>query len=296
MKPSITSCHALFSLVDSVVFRIALGPLAILLACSHDTIAATPEILGRQWPENERVSINQVDHAIWNRLTKQYVDSRGLVDYAKWSSAPEDIAALERYLAELSRAEPRRTAQRSARLAFWINAYNAIVIDVLINQPPIPGQKRSLPEKVWTDWTLVVGSEQYSLAQIEHDELRTLQDPRVHFAIVCGAKGCPRLRSEAYTADSLDGQLTDNSRNFFADPSKFSFDRATNQLKVSPILKWYADDFGDEPSGQLMTILPFLPPQARERISGHQLPTIEYLDYDAAVNEQASPHASQSAK
>lgn len=296
MKPDITLSWSTFLRSRSLVCRITAGILLSFLASGHVASAATPEVLGRQWPDAERVSMDQIDHGIWTQLTKRYVDAKGNVDYAKWSNDRQDVAALDRYLAELSRADPLRPAQRSARLAFWINAYNAVVIDVLINQPPTPERKRSLPERVWTDWVLLVGGKHYSLTQIENDELRKLQDPRIHFAIVCGAKGCPRLRSEAYTADSLDEQLADNSRDFFADPSKFSFDRATNELKLSPILKWYANDFGRGTSDQLKAIIPFLPPQARETIGRHRPPTIEYLDYDAEVNEQVAPQPPQPAK
>lgn len=260
------------------------------------TFAETKVTLGKVWPKEQRVSFDKVNHETWNRLVKQYVDSKGSVDYGKWSGTEVDVQALDEYLQSLSRAEPELPAEHSSRLAFWINAYNAVVVRALIQQPASDNQQRVLPKEVWADWRLQVGEKAYSLDQIEDDQLRKLQEPRIHFAIVCGAKGCPRLRDEAYTADRLESQLTNNSRDFFSDPSKFKFEPATNQLRLSPILQWYADDFGSDAAERLKKIAPYLPDAVRVNLGSKTQTTIEYLEYDSRTNGKAPADAPRAPK
>ena len=90
---------------------------------------------------------------------------------------------------------------------------------------------------IWRDLLLIVGDDALSLGQIEHQRLRPLHDARIHFAIVCGSRGCPRLRRSAYAASKLDRQLDENARDFFADPEKLAFDPVTGELRLSPIMK-----------------------------------------------------------
>jgi hypothetical protein len=273
-----------------------LGIAAILGLVATSIAEEAKVVFGKEWPANDRIAIDDVDHQDWNRLVKAYVDAKGNVDYSKWSNQAKGINVLDDYLNHLSRAAPETKSARNARLAFWINAYNAVVVRVLIDQPPTPEQQRSLPERFWSDWLLQVGDKQFSLDQIENGQLRTLQDPRIHFAIVCGAKGCPRLRDEAYAAETLESQLSQNSRDFFADPTKFKFNPTTKQLKLSPILKWYASDFGLDAASRLKSIAPYLPDAARQGIGTEAAPPIDYLDYDTDVNEQAKPDTAKSGK
>jgi hypothetical protein len=139
---------------------------------------------------------------------------------------------------------------------------------------------------IWRDLLLRVGNNKYSLGQIEHDILRPLDEPRIHFAIVCASRGCPRLASRAYTTSDLEAQLHENTRAFLSDPSKFEFDSSTGRLKLSPILKWYAADFGSTQTERLQKIASWLPKSAARALSaGHDV-SIEYLDYDWSLNEQ----------
>lgn len=267
----------------------AIGGIALLCGMPLRAMSAESNVvLGREWPKDQRVSFDKIGHGVWNELVKRYVDRQGNVDYTAWSGSEGDKRSLDQYVESLSRGEPEVPAARGSRLAFWINAYNAVVVRALLNQPVSEGQQRALPEQVWTKWLLQVGAKRYSLDQIENDQLRSLRDPRIHFAIVCGAKGCPRLRDEAYSADRLESQLSGNSQDFFSDPTKLKFDPATNRLKLSPILKWYADDFGADPAGRLTSIAPYLPEMVRGKLKKAE-PAIDYLDYDTRLNEEVPP-------
>lgn len=142
---------------------------------------------------------------------------------------------------------------------------------------------------IWRDLLLVVGDQRYSLGAIEHDVLRRQSEPRIHFALVCASRGCPRLLNEAYTAPELEDQLEASTRAFFADPRKFSWTSGVPQeIQVSPILNWYADDFGPTEADRLRSIAAWLPDEAaRARADAGQV-RVRYLPYDWSLNDQAT--------
>ena len=161
-----------------------------------------------------------VDHSAWDRLLRRHV-SGGMVDYDAFARPPE----FARYLASLDRVDPA-TLPRAERLAFWINAYNAFTIQ-LINRH---GERRSIRNinrtlgvipgsGPWSERMVHVGGKVYTLDDVEQRIIRPeFGEPRIHFALVCAAKGCPPLRSEAYTGARLEAQLDDQARIFFWAP------------------------------------------------------------------------------
>jgi hypothetical protein len=97
---------------------------------------------------------------------------------------------------------------------------------------------------VWTDLKFPVMGQRMTLDEIEHGILRQkFNEPRIHMALVCAAMGCPPLRSEPYVGDKLNDQLNDQARRFLADPKKFKIDRNEGQVALSPIFKWFGEDF-----------------------------------------------------
>ena len=162
----------------------------------------------------------------------------GLVDYDAFANSPE----FTRYLGQLAAADPA-TLGRSAQLAFWIDAYNAYTI-ALINAHHERESIRNIDKTLgfikgygpWKEKIAKVGGTTYGLDQIEQDIIRTrYHDPRVHFALVCAAMGCPPLRSEAYTGAKLDEQLDDQARRFLLhSPSKNRVDVANKTVYLSP--------------------------------------------------------------
>lgn len=246
--------------------------------------------VGRQWPAGERVSLAEIDHRAWDELLRRHVDESGMVGYAGWKESTADITALDDYLALLSRGDPNRTASREARLAFWMNAYNAVTIRGILREYPTASIQDHAHwlwgYNIWRDLVLVVGGRSYSLGEIEHQILRPLREPRIHFAIVCASRGCPRLLNRAYIPSELEAQLAENSRNFFADPQKAHYDAATHRLQLSPILEWYAGDFGKTPSEVVAAILPYFPNEIVRALSDNGDVPIDYLEYDWSLNDQ----------
>ena len=113
-------------------------------------------------------------------------------------------------------------------------------------------------------------------------------DPRVHFAIVCASIGCPPLLNGAYLPQQLDNQLTANARRFFSDPKKFRHDASRRSIELSPIIKWFAEDFGADRAAQLRTIAPFLPDQSAQALAASGWASVSYLDYDWGLNDQTT--------
>ncbi len=260
---------------------------AALLMVGSATRAMADIYVGREVDAASRTSINRIDHTAWNGLLAKYCDQRGYVNYPAWQRSPADRKALSSYLAQLSQGDPKLQASREARLAFWINAYNAVTIEGILRVYPTTSIRNHTAKlfgyNIWDDLLLRVGDRTYSLNQMEHEVLRKMGEPRVHFAIVCASIGCPPLWNQAYTAQQIDEQLTANAKRFFANPSKFRYDSARGTVGLSPILKWFAEDFGSNQAAQLRTIGPYLP----NPIRGGQ-PSVSYLNYDWDLNDQAT--------
>ncbi len=174
-------------------------------------------------------------------------------------------------------------------MAFWINAYNAVTVRGILREYPTTSIRNHTAKifgyNIWKDLLLVVGGRSYSLEDIEHKVLRHMRDPRIHFAIVCASKGCPRLRNEAYTAERLERQLDDNARHFFAQRQNFRYDPARRHFELSSILKWFGRDFGEDDRAVLRAIAPFLPESASQVASTGGV-TVSYLTYDWSLNDQ----------
>jgi hypothetical protein len=123
---------------------------------------------------------------------------------------------------------------------------------------------------------------------MEHDVLRKMGEPRIHFAIVCASIGCPPLLNEAYTKETLDSQLTENAKRFFADRQNFRYDTAQRQIELSSILKWFGEDFGDTQAAQLRAIAAYLPDPTAQSLANSGQASVSYLSYDWNLNDQAT--------
>lgn len=262
----------------------------LTLLASSTALAGKKVVVGTKAAPNGRVSYDEVDHQLLDALLKKYVDDYGDVDYATWQKSANDMRALDSYLGELSRVEPRWQATRPAMLAFWINAYNAVTIRGILREYPTSSIRNHTPRlygyHIWKDLLLVVGDHNYSLEQIEHQILRKLDEPRVHFAIVCASKGCPRLLSEAYIGERLEEQLVANTRHFFAKLGNFRHDANAQTFHVSPIMKWFDEDFGIDQAARLKTIAPYLQTPAARQAALNNNVRVKYLDYDWSLNDQ----------
>ena len=237
--------------------------------------------------ETARVGFAQYDHRGWDALLQKYVDQNGDVDYASWQSSQQDRATLVNYLRGMNSIDTSLQSSTQSQMAFWINAYNALTIEGILQLYPTKSIKDHAPDanghNIWDDFKMPVGGAEYSLNDIEHKILRKMGDPRIHFAIVCASKSCPQLSQRAYFGNSLDQQLAYSSGLFFHTPGKFSYDVQRGQIGLSPIIKWFGDDFGRNDHVRLQYLSQFMPADAA-RLATNASATISYLEYDWGLN------------
>jgi hypothetical protein len=230
----------------------------------------------------------RVDHTAWQALLTKYVDAKGLVDYRTWKAA--DRPALDRYLQGLAKVDPATLADTPERLAFWINAYNALTIKGMLKFHPTPSIKKHTAVlwgfHFWDDVRLQVGGTERSLDHIEHQILRKLDEPRIHFAIVCASMSCPRLRNTAYTGPTLEAQLAAAAREFFADRRHFRVTGSSTTVHASSILKWFREDFGGTDAKLLAFARKWTADPARRALLARPGLSFDWLEYDWSINEQ----------
>lgn len=270
---------------------IAAAALSIVFVFSPQALQAGPKVsVGQNVPAQQQVSMDQIDPRNWDALLRMYVDEKGNVNYAAWKQSATDVQTLDAFLSHLSTANPSAPAKPAARLAFWINAYNAVTIKGILREYPTSSIRnhtaKLLGYNIWKDLLLTVGGKPYSLDQMEHEVLRKMGEPRIHAAIVCASRSCPRLLAEAYTAERLDEQLTLNTKVFFANPGNFRYDPTRRTFQLSSILEWFAEDFGSDQAAQLRTISPYLPSRDAYDAAIANSVSVSYLDYDWGLNDQ----------
>ena len=222
-------------------------------------------------------------------LLHQYVNDRGLVDYQGINARSRQ--KLIDWLEKSAQVDPE-SLDAKQQLALWLNLYNALVIEQILQHYPL----ESILPKVFgiPNWfafwrffarpVYTIGGNRYSLNQIEHGLIRPqFQDPRVHFALVCAALGCPLLRNEAYQGDRLELQLEEDAKRFINNPDKVYHDRRAGVLCCSKIFKWYERDFlavSDSVPAYIQTYL--------TDFSAASTLEIKYLDYDWRLNQRTS--------
>ena len=163
----------------------------------------------------KNVSPEAFDHASFNDLLQNYVSAEGNVDYA---GIKAQRSALKAYITSLSDNMPTDDWSKEDKLAYWMNAYNALTIDLILRNYPVNSIKDI--KNPWDQRLWKLGDKWYNLNQIEHDILRKMDEPRIHFGIVCASFSCPKLQNKAFTATNLETQLTAATREFLADEKR----------------------------------------------------------------------------
>ncbi|KAA9339603.1 DUF547 domain-containing protein [Hymenobacter busanensis] len=205
---------------------------------------------------------------------KKYVAADGTVGYAAIQRNPAELKAL---LKRIETFEAKK-APAAERKAFYLNAYNLLVIAAVVERYPTTSVMK-LPGFFDTQRHKVAG-ENMTLNGLEANKLmRAYNDPRVHFALVCAAKGCPKLTPEAYRAERLEDQLTERARQVLRDPQFIRRDDAAGKVLLSEIFKWYAGDF--KAAGK--TAVGYI-----NRFLAQPIPAsykVDYYPYDWSLNE-----------
>ena len=210
-------------------------------------------------------------HQKWNDLLKKHVSENGNVDYKGFK---KEEAVLESYLELLSKNLPQKSWTKNATLAYWINAYNAFTVKLILDNYPVKSIKKI--NSPWDAAFINLGNKKYSLGQIEHKILRKMNEPRIHFAINCASYSCPNLLNEAYTEKYLNNQLDAAAKSFINDKTKNNI--TANNIEISSIFDWFTSDFKKKG-----TLIDFLNKYSSVKINAKA--KISYKEYNWNLNE-----------
>ncbi len=197
-----------------------------------------------------------------------------LVDYDAWAKDPRHVQAMKALTeADVSKLDPK------ALKVFWINAYNLLTIDLIVKNHDVKSIKDlgTLLQSPWKAHSWQVAGRAYTLDEIEHVILRKMHDPRIHMVIVCASLSCPDLRNEVYQKKTLDSQLDDQARKFLSNSTK-GIKESASGVTLSPIFKWYAEDFGSDKS--VMAFIKKYNPDVSENDAIN-----DYFDYNWNLNK-----------
>ncbi|GAA4346147.1 DUF547 domain-containing protein [Hymenobacter saemangeumensis] len=246
-------------------------------------VAARTTLLEAPGVPQGKPGAGPVDHRVFDRLLKKHVNAEGRVNYKGFKAEQEEF---NKYLSLLSKNPPAASWSKNEQMAYWINAYNAYTIRLILDHYPLKsikdiGPKIQVPfvNTPWAKKFFTIGGEEMSLDNIEHGTLRKkYNDPRIHFALVCASISCPRLRNEAYTAEQLDRQLDEQGRDFLSNASKNKVGK--DKALLSKYFDWYKGDW--EKNGQ--NVVSWVNKYSPTKIDKNT--KIGYLDYNWKLNEQ----------
>ncbi|WP_372683576.1 DUF547 domain-containing protein [Desulfosarcina sp.] len=241
-------------------------------------IAASIMIAG-MWVAVVDVYAAGVDHTLFASLLSSHVKD-GVVDYQGFKA---DEAILDQYLDALAAVEPSPLSADD-QFAFYVNAYNAWTIKLILSRyPDIRSIKDlgSLFSSPWKKTIARIDGDLLTLDQIEHDILRKrFKDPRVHFAVNCASKSCPPLQGEPFEASHLNDQLNQAAKAFINTPRFNRLDG--NTLWVSKIFDWFPEDFDGDVIGYFIEFADVPMREQLEKNKGRI--KVKYLDYDWSLN------------
>ena len=233
-------------------------------------VEVTPEVKDTTVKETIIASTEAFNHNEWNKLLTQHVSDAGNVDYKSFKSSRK---ALTNYITSLGASMPNDIWKKEDKLVYWINAYNAMTVDLILRNYPLQSIKDI--KDPWEQRLWKLGDKWYNLEEIEHQTLRKMDEPRIHFAIVCASFSCPKLQNEAFTASNLEAQLTNATKEFLSDKNRNNI--SESDLKLSKIFKWFKKDF--EQNGSLIDFL-----NKYSDISISEKANKSYLDYNWNLN------------
>lgn len=242
------------------------------------------------WQQYSPGSLIEVDHSAWEQLLKRHiVGKQGINLFAYSSVTVADKNALKNYV-EYLQTITVTGLERAEQFAFWVNLYNALVVQVVVENYPLESiQEISgglFSRGPWRQKLVYVEGINLSLDNIEHQILRPIfKDNRVHYAVNCASLGCPNLQTQAYTRANLEKLLDLAAGQYINHPRGVSFNNG--KLVVSSIFDWYAEDFGDNDEQIIMYLIGFvegaMKAHLQDYLNGKK--SIDKFQYDWSLNE-----------
>jgi hypothetical protein len=237
---------------------------------STKTLSVDDEVIEEKVIEDLRLEQTAL-HTSFDTLLKNNVSSTGNVNYAGFKN---NRKILLNYIKALGENLPEDSWSQNEKLAYWMNAYNAMTIDLILRNQPLESIKDI--KNPWEQRLWKLGDKYYNLDEIEHQILRKMGDARIHFGINCASFSCPPLLNEAFTPSKVDAQLNVVAKRFINDPSRNMI--SENSIEISNIFKWFSKDFTRDGS-----VIDYLNRFSTITIS--EGAKVRYMDYDWALNK-----------
>ena len=215
------------------------------------------------------------------------------MDFGRWAINQADRAALNTYVGDLAAQRPS-TYSRDRAFAYWANLYNAVTLQVILENYPIRSIRDIRSEGTgldprallgpWRTKRVTVEGRRLSLDDIEHAIMRpTFRDPRVHYAVNCASIGCPNLMPRAWRAETLNADLDAAARAYINHARGVRVD-ANGAVQVSSIYRWFRADFGTTDANVLVHLRRYASPDLARRLNGAT--RIAGHSYDWALNDR----------
>lgn len=220
--------------------------------------------------ETPVLSKEAFNHSIWNTLLQNYVTKEGTVDYEGFR---KEKGALREYISSLGAQIPTDSWTKEDKLAYWMNAYNAMTVDLIIRNLPLQSIKDI--NKPWDQRLWKLGSKWYNLDEIEHQILRKMDEPRIHFGINCASFSCPPLLNKAFTRKTVNEQLEQLAFRFINDKKRNTI--SSEVIEISKIFNWFSKDFTQNGS-----LIEYLNTYSEIKINSNARK--RYKDYDWSLN------------
>ncbi len=277
----------------AVIRALLVGVAAIAYASCTETTKVEAESPITRVERDGSVKSQAFSHEVFDAVLAQVVDDDGMVDYA---GRLQNRSDLDRYVGQLAAASPNSHPDlfptENHEMAYWINAYNALMLRAVIDNYPIKSVTDIMvAHGVFRRLKFPVGVESMTLDDIEKGTLLERYDhlaDDLHWSLTCASMGCPRLEQSAYSASGLRERLKHAGRVYLNSPAGVQINTQTGVVRIARYFDWYGDDFGDDHLGY---IRPFLTEERRAALDRIDEPEIEFIDYDWRLNDAGAEWA-----
>lgn len=220
-----------------------------------------------------------IDHGPFDQILSEYVDSRGQVNYDGLKANEKDFAKFQKYVEAIGSAKV--SGANNSKLAFYINAYNATVINSVINHLPTSSVMKV--DGFFKKEKHPIAGKKMTLDHLEHKVIRpTFKDARVHFALVCAAKSCPPLKKKAFTEKNVERMLEKNTKAFV--PKATKVDTENKVVTTSQLFNWFKDDFVEDEGSVKAYLARYVPEHAEFLKTGEY--EVKFSKYDWKLNSK----------
>jgi hypothetical protein len=220
----------------------------------------------------------------WSSALTRFVDEQGRTNFDALAADRQDLDEFVALVARVSPAtSPELFPRRADVLAYHLNAYNALAMRGVIDEGVTDGFASFFKRQMFFRFRKVtVGGRRMSLSAYENDVIRPLGEPRVHFALNCMVRSCPRLPQTAFSADQVEAQLEAAAREFLNDPRNVRVDSAAHAVWLSSILDFYTADFAAD--GKHRSLIEYVNRYRDESVDPGL--TVKFIPYDWTLNRQ----------